>query len=249
MAINLNPVNGGNVSAFGVTSTAGAPAVFGNNTGTSLIAASNTAAQRQTFMKALNLIASFTTAERDSLTWAAGDLIYDSTVGLNLKYTGSSWVCADIQIGDYKQSAIGSNANGWLLCNGGAISRTVYASLFAIIGTSFGVGDGSTTFNLPDHRGRVSGNIGTGAGLTARPLGATVGAETHQLALSEIPAHSHNYTRYNALFNNVPGIGGSNNNVWQGTTTISTNSQGGGDSHNNMQPTLFAGNTFIFGGV
>ncbi len=48
-----------------------------------------------------------------------------------------------------------SNApNGWLLCDGSAISRTTFANLFAIVGTSFGTGDGSTTFNLPDLRGR-----------------------------------------------------------------------------------------------
>lgn len=44
--------------------------------------------------------------------------------------------------------------SGWLACNGSAISRTLYATLFSAIGTSFGVGDGSTTFNLPDLRGR-----------------------------------------------------------------------------------------------
>lgn len=52
----------------------------------------------------------------------------------------------------------GSTApSGWLLCFGQAVSRTTYASLFAAIGTAFGVGDGSTTFNLPDMRGRVPG--------------------------------------------------------------------------------------------
>lgn len=239
---------GGNMSA-NVTGATNKILISLNDTALDVGYTFSNVAGRQSGLSELKVISTYTTAERDSLSWVSGDIIYDTTIGLYLKYTGSAWVCADIQIGDYKQSAVSSNSYGWLLCNGGAISRTVYASLFAIIGTSFGVGDGSTTFNLPDHRGRVSGNIGTGAGLTARSLGATVGAETHQLALSEIPAHSHNYTRYNTLFNNVPGVGGSNNNVWQGTTTISTNSQGGGDSHNNMQPTLFAGNTFIFSGV
>ena len=240
--------SGGNMSA-NVTGATNKILISLNDTALDVGYTFSNVAARQSGLSELKVISTYTTAERDSLSWVSGNIIYDTTIGLYLKYTGSAWVCADIQIGDYKQSAVSSNSYGWLLCNGGAISRTVYASLFAIIGTSFGVGDGSTTFNLPDHRGRVSGNIGTGAGLTARSLGATVGAETHQLALSEIPAHSHNYTRYNTLFNNVPGVGGSNNNVWQGTTTISTNSQGGGDSHNNMQPTLFAGNTFIFSGV
>lgn len=58
-----------------------------------------------------------------------------------------------------------SSKTGFLLCNGAAISRTTYADLYAIIGTKFGTGDGSTTFNLPDMRGRMAqganGNLGT----------------------------------------------------------------------------------------
>ena len=65
------------------------------------------------------------------------------------------------------QMFAGSTApTGWLLCNGSAVSRTDYAALFAVIGTTYGVGDGSTTFNLPDMRGEfplgVSGIIATG---------------------------------------------------------------------------------------
>ena len=48
-----------------------------------------------------------------------------------------------------------SAPSGWVLCDGAAISRTTYATLFANIGTNFGAGDGSTTFNVPDLRGRV----------------------------------------------------------------------------------------------
>lgn len=49
----------------------------------------------------------------------------------------------------------------WLACDGSAVSRTTYAALFAIIGTTFGVGDGSTTFNLPDLRGKSPIGAGT----------------------------------------------------------------------------------------
>lgn len=68
---------------------------------------------------------------------------------------------------------------GWLLCDGSAVSRTTYADLFSAIGETYGAGDGMTTFNVPDMRGRVSVGAGTGAGLTARTLGDTGGAETH----------------------------------------------------------------------
>ena len=64
-----------------------------------------------------------------------------------------------------------SAPSGWLLCNGSAVSRTTYSDLFAIISTSYGVGDGATTFNLPDMRGRVgvgldTGDVNLGAGDT-----------------------------------------------------------------------------------
>lgn len=68
----------------------------------------------------------------------------------------------------------------FLNCDGTAISRTTYAGLFAVLGTTYGVGDGSTTFNLPDLRGRSPMGSGTGSGLTARTIGAKLGAENHQ---------------------------------------------------------------------
>lgn len=80
---------------------------------------------------------------------------------------------------------------GWLLCDGSAVSRTTYASLFAVVSTTFGVGDGATTFNVPNHAGRTVLGVGTGTGLTARALAATVGAETVAISLSEMASHTH----------------------------------------------------------
>ena len=80
---------------------------------------------------------------------------------------------------------------GWLLCNGQAVSRTTYAELFAAIGTTWGAGNGSTTFNVPDLRGRTPIGAGQGSGLTARTLGGKVGSETHTLNADQIPAHTH----------------------------------------------------------
>lgn len=93
--------------------------------------------------------------------------------------------------------------SGWLLCDGSAVSRTTYAALFAVLSTTYGVGDGSSTFNLPDLRGRViagqddmggsSANRLTGlsGGVDGDTLGAAGGAESHTLTSAEIPAHTH----------------------------------------------------------
>lgn len=75
---------------------------------------------------------------------------------------------------------------GWLPCDGSAVSRTDYATLFAVVGTTYGAGDGSTTFNLPDLSGRVViGVSGTHA------LGSTGGSETVTLTENQLPAHVH----------------------------------------------------------
>lgn len=69
--------------------------------------------------------------------------------------------------------------SGWLMCDGSAVSRTVYASLFSALGTAYGVGDGSTTFNLPDYRGRFArylDNMGTAAGAAGRDTGRAHGS-------------------------------------------------------------------------
>jgi len=87
--------------------------------------------------------------------------------------------------------------SGWLLCDGSAVSRTTYSDLFAVIGTAYGAGDGSTTFNLPDGRGRsIFGDDGatfvTGGngGSTTHDHGGS--SNGHALAISEMPSHDHN---------------------------------------------------------
>lgn len=84
-----------------------------------------------------------------------------------------------------------SAPTGWLLCNGAAVSRATYAALFAILGTAYGVGDGSTTFNLPDLRDRVP--MGKGVNAVTDTLGETGGLATVTLtaAQSGLPAHTH----------------------------------------------------------
>lgn len=84
-----------------------------------------------------------------------------------------------------------STPSGWFWCDGSAYSRTTYAALFAAIGTTWGVGDGSTTFNVPDLRGRAPIGVGQGSGLTNRTLGAKLGEENHANTLAENGPHTH----------------------------------------------------------
>lgn len=101
----------------------------------------------------------------------------------------------------------GSTApDGWLLCDGSAVSRSDYARLYAVISTTYGTGDGSTTFNVPDMQGRVAvgkddmsgtaaGRITSGgSGLDGTTLGADGGEETHELTSAENGPHVHTIT-------------------------------------------------------
>lgn len=119
-------------------------------------------------------------------------------------------VASSTPIGSVVEYAGATAPTNWLLCFGQAINRTTYATLFGIIGTTYGAGDGSTTFNLPDKRGRVSvgkDNMGGsaasritsgGAGFDGTALGAAGGAQSHTLTTPQIPSHTHTGTTNDA---------------------------------------------------
>ena len=169
-----------------------------------------------------------------------------------------------VPAGCIMQYAGATAPDGWLLCHGQAVSRTTYADLFAAIGTAYGAGDGSATFNLPDLRGRIAAGRddmgGTDAGRLAggvanrTTLGGAGGAATHTLGAGEMPVHSHGvndpqhfhyYGVGGIVANGVNARGTSGDGTNFGfvatnysATGISLQNAGGGSAHNNTQPTL-----------
>jgi len=134
-------------------------------------------------------------------TYPTGAQWLDSTERLwicTLGGTPGTWASTGPPPGDIKMTAA-ATAPGWLTCYGQAISRATYAPLFAAIGTAYGAGNGSTTFNVPDLRGRVPVGTGAGVGLTTRPMGAAGGSEdlqqhNHGNTGTESGVHTHNTT-------------------------------------------------------
>lgn len=135
-------------------------------------------------------------------------------------------------IKDFGQAAL---PGGWLLCDGAAVSRTTYAALFAAIGVVWGAGDGGTTFNVPDCRGRSRVGVGQGAGLTNRALAAIGGAEVDVLITSQIPSHPHGIQRFTNQSGSSDTFAISNNNI-NPAGAGTTDAAGGGGSHNTMHP-------------
>jgi len=100
-----------------------------------------------------------------------------------------------LPIGAMIDYAAGSVPSGYLLCDGSAVSRTTYALLFNVIGTTWGNGDGVTTFNVPDFRRAVAvGSGGAGTGVLGNAVGNAGGAETHVISGTELPVHNHGYS-------------------------------------------------------
>jgi microcystin-dependent protein len=108
----------------------------------------------------------------------------------NFSTTVANALAALVPSGTVSQTARATAPTGYLLCDGSAISRSTYSSLFDAIGTAYGTGDGSTTFNIPNLKGRIP--VGFDSSQTEfDTLGETGGAKTHTLTSAEMPSHTH----------------------------------------------------------
>ena len=136
----------------------------------------------------------FTTISASSLsntTTNYNSVVYNTTTG-QLAYNAASLTPAGV----IQQYAGSSAPAGYLLCDGSAVSRTTYTGLFTVLGTTYGSGDGSTTFNLPNLKGRIP--VGYDAAQTDfNTLGKTGGVTSVTLTESQIPSHSHTGTTNN----------------------------------------------------
>ena len=115
--------------------------------------------------------------------------VYENDNG-NLKLISGATLYADAPIGSIVAYGGATAPNGWLLCQGQAISRTDYAELFAAIGTAYGSGDGSTTFNVPDGREATIKGAGL-TGLSNNHMDAD-GLQVGEFIDDRLQFHSHN---------------------------------------------------------
>lgn len=134
-------------------------------------------------------------------------------------------------VGTIKIFAGSTAPTGYLICDGSAKSRTTYSELFSTIGTTYGSGNGSTTFNIPNLKGKVVVGLNS-SDTDFDTLGETGGEKTHVLTTSEMPSHAHTFQfdQTSGSLTEVVKTGA------QGSYGKATSSVGGGQAHNNLQP-------------
>tara|TARA_B100000131_G_C17987019_1_gene560959 strand:+ start:306 stop:950 length:645 start_codon:yes stop_codon:yes gene_type:complete len=180
---------------------------------------------------------------------------------LKYNFNGSALTnIVSIEVGTILPWSNSSLPSGYLNCDGTAVSRTTYSALFAVIGTDYGVGNGSSTFNLPDLQDKVPVGVSgskavasTGGAATVTPTGSiTINALTpagsisgstssHTLSTSEIPSHYHRDYAANITYPN-PIQDAQEYNSRYVTSFRNNQSTGGGGSHSHGMSATFSGN-------
>ena len=185
----------------------------------------------------------------------------NTSIGGNVTISGdvhvSSKVCASAFYGDGTNLtgamptgaiipyAVTAAPTGFVLCNGAALSRSTYATLFAVVSSLYGNGDGSSTFNVPDLRGRFVAGWDAGTSVltsvtVSMILGSSIantgGTQAVSLTTAQMPAHAHEYRRYNPDATGGANGGGSTGGL--DTTSVTTGSTGSTGAHSNIPPTI-----------
>jgi len=153
-----------------------------------------------------------TTTERNAVT-QEGSVLYDSTKKELAFRTNTTWIPASTPTGCVQMFAGSTAPQGWLYCNGQAVSRTTYADLFATIGTTYGGGDGATTFNLPNFVGIFPRGAAMGGTTTQAISGVTyTGGSLNDKQLDQFQGHRHRVqnvsTGVNYLQSRIDAVGG-----------------------------------------
>lgn len=137
------------------------------------------------------------------------------------------------EVGTVKMFSGSTAPQGWLICDGSAISRTEYSELFSAIGTTYGSGNGTTTFNIPNIKGRTVVGLDNND-TDFDTLGETLGEKTHTLTINEMPSHNHH------IITGYTGSGGEYVYYSQnsGSGSMGTDNAGGNQPHNIIQPSI-----------
>lgn len=162
----------------------------------------------------------------DGVNWI---LVHDPATGVSTSFQTSTVIWFGGGLADIP--------GDWLVCDGQEVDRTTYADLFTRLGTAYGVGNGTTTFNLPNFRGRSPSGTndsgmpnGADGGFTTRNEGDEFGAETHTLVTAELAQHNHVSDLTSTI--NIDTAGAVDNMTKPDAATV--DNTGGDTAHNNM---------------